>query len=55
MTPEQFDAIATLISSRESVTSAVRRVLVDGVANIEAAVEYGISRQSVSNTLARFR
>lgn len=55
MTPEQFDAIATLISSREPTRSAVRRVLVDGIANIEAATEFGISRQSVGNTLARFR
>ena len=55
MTPDQFDAIATLISSREPAKSAVRRVLVDGITNIEAATEFGISRQSVSNTLARFR
>lgn len=55
MTPAQFEAIATLISSRDPAKSAVRRVLVDGIANIEAAGEFGISRQSVGNTLARFR
>lgn len=51
----QFEAIATLISSREPAKSAARRVLVDGVENIEAAREFDLSRQSVSNTVGRFR
>lgn len=51
----QFEAIATLISSREPAKSAARRVLVDRVGNIEAAREFALSRQSVSNTVARFR
>lgn len=55
MTPIQFDAIAVLIKSREPAKSAARRVLVDGEENIGAATEFGISRQSVSNTVARFR
>ncbi len=55
MKPDQFEAIATLISSREPTKSAVRRVLVDGLSNVEAAKEFRISRQSVGNTLARFK
>lgn len=51
----QFKAIATLISSREPAKSAARRVLVDGVENIEAAREFDLSRQSVSKTIGRFR
>jgi hypothetical protein len=51
----EFEAIATLISSREPAKSAARRVLVDGVENIEAAREFLLSRQSVSNTVGRFR
>lgn len=51
----EFEAIATLISSREPAKSAARRVLVDGIENIEAAREFDLSRQSVSNTVGRFR
>jgi hypothetical protein len=51
----QFEAIATLISSREPTKSAARRVLVDRIENINAAREFQLSRQSVSNTVARFR
>lgn len=51
----EFEAIATLISSREPAKSAARHVLVDGIANIEAAREFDLSRQSVSNTVGRFR
>lgn len=51
----QFDVIAELISSREPTKSAVRRVLVDGLAPADAAREFGITPQSVSNTLRRFR
>lgn len=55
MKSEQFDVIATLISSREPTRSAARRVLVDCVAPADAAREFAISAQSVSNTLRRFR
>ena len=51
----QFDVIATLISSREPTRSAARRVLVDGLAPADAAREFDIAPNSVSNTLRRFR
>lgn len=55
MEAAQFDAIAILISSREPTKSAARRVLVDGIAPANAAREFDISRQSVGNTVARFK
>ncbi|HEY8095829.1 MAG TPA: hypothetical protein VIE65_06995 [Methylobacter sp.] len=55
MTPKEFDAIAVLISSREPAKSAARLVLIHGKGVTESAKEYGITRQSVSNTLKRFR
>lgn len=55
MNADEFNAIATLISSREPAKSAARRVLVDGAENIDAAREFNLSRQSVSNTVGRFR
>jgi len=51
----EFDAIAVLISSREPTKSAARRVLVDGVTPADAAREFSLLPQSVSNTLRRFR
>lgn len=55
MTPDEFEVIAKLISSREPTKSAARRVLVDGVAPAGAAREVDLAAQSVSNTLRRFR
>ena len=55
MLAAQFDAIAVLISSREPTKSAARRVLVDGLAPADAAREFDLKPQSVSNTLRRFR
>lgn len=55
MKAAQFDAIAVLISSREPTKSAARRVLVDGLAPADAAREFALRPQSVSNTLRRFR
>ena len=55
MKAAQFDAIAVLISSREPTKSAARRVLVDGIAPADAAREFDLQPQSVSNTLRRFR
>lgn len=55
MRAAQFDVIAVLISSREPAKSAARRVLVDGIAPGEAAREFELKPQSVSNTLRRFR
>lgn len=51
----QFEAIAKLISSREPARSAARRVLVDGVGPSEAGREFNLTKQSVSNTVGRFR
>ena len=51
----QFEAIATLISSREPARSAARRVLIDGLGPTEAGREFNLSKQSVSNTVGRFR
>lgn len=55
MKAAQFEVIAVLISSREPTKSAARRVLVDGIAPADAAREFSISRQSVGNTVARFK
>ena len=55
MTPDQFEVIAELIRSREPVKTAAKFVLVDGMSNIDAATEMGLSAQSVSNTVSRFR
>lgn len=55
MTPAQFDAIAYLIRSREPATSAARRVLIDGVAQAEAARQFGLGPNNVWNTVNRFR
>jgi DNA-directed RNA polymerase specialized sigma24 family protein len=55
MTLDQFEAIAVLISSREPTRSATRRVLVDGITPADAAREFDLKPQSVSNTLRRFR
>lgn len=55
LTPEQFELIATLIRSREPVRSAAYLVLVDGLENRQAIAGKGISDQSISNTVRRFR
>ncbi|AJE97271.1 TrfB-related DNA-binding protein [Pandoraea apista] len=55
MTPEQFEVIAKLLRSQEHVANAVRRVLVEGCPPSEAAREGGISPQSMSNALSRYR
>ncbi len=51
----EFDVVAKLISSREPTRSAAQRVLVDGIAPADAAREFDLRPQSVSNTLRRFR
>jgi len=55
MTPIQFDLIAKLLRSQERVASAARLVLVDGWTPTEAANEGGLSTQSMSNALSRYR
>lgn len=55
MTGKEFDVLAQLTRAREPVKSAARRVLVDGIAPAEAAREFEISPQSVSNSVSRYR
>ena len=58
LTKEQFNLIAELIRSREPPRTAAYMVLVEGKANKEvlaALAESGLSGQSLSNTLLRFR
>lgn len=55
LTNEQFDLIAELIRSKEPPRTAAKMVLVDGETNKKAIVATGLSGQSVSNTLGRFR
>lgn len=55
MTQAEFTIIAKLLRSREPVKSAAYAVLIDGKSGIEAAELFGVSPQSVSNTVQRFR
>lgn len=55
MTPEQFDLVAELLRSRDPARSAARLVLIDGATTTAAAEHVGVSSQSVSNALARFK
>lgn len=56
MTPDQFDALATLISLRQSDSrDAARLVLVDGLSVIEAAAHVGISQQGANQSVIRCR
>ncbi len=55
MTGAEFDVITVLISSRDPAKSAARRVLIDGLPPAQAAREFEIVPQSVSNTLRRIR
>lgn len=55
MTPTQFEVIAKLIRSREPVMSGAKLVLIDGFSGVDAAVTIGVSAQSISNTVKRFR
>lgn len=55
MTPAQFEVVAELLRSRDPVRSAARAVLVDAAGTTEAAMHAGVSSQSVSNALARFK
>ena len=53
--PEQFDAVGDLIRSRGPAREAARMVLVDGWSTSEAAAANGLTSQSVSNALRRYR
>jgi len=55
LTKKQFDLIADLISAKEPTRTAAFMVLVRGKGNQDAISETGLSAQSVSNTLGRFR
>lgn len=56
MTKTQFDAIAQLIRLRDvRANRAAQAVLIDGVMQISAAVEFGVSRQAVNATVRRVR
>lgn len=55
LTKKQFDLIAKLIQSKEPARTAAFIVLVKGKGNQVAIAETGLSAQSVSNTLGRFR
>ena len=55
MTKQQFDLIADMIRSREAPRTAAYMVLVMGKSNTETREKTGLSAQSVSNTLGRFR
>ncbi|MDD5056507.1 MAG: TrfB-related DNA-binding protein [Sideroxydans sp.] len=55
LTKKQFDLIAKLIQSKEPARTAAFLVLVKGKGNQDAIAETGLSKQSVSNVLGRFR
>lgn len=55
LTEAQFNLIAKLIKSRAPAKSGAYLVLVKGKNNPDAYAEAGISPQSLSNTLGRFR
>lgn len=55
MTPEQFDVIARLTRAREPARIAARRVLVDGISQVEAAREVGMSASALGNSVRRYR
>lgn len=55
MTTDQFNVLAQLTRAREPAKTAARRVLLDGVAPADVARETGLSPQSVSNVIGRYR
>ena len=56
MTPEQFDALAALLSLRSpQAIEAARMVMVEGASVTAAAAQTGLTPQGVSNAAARCR
>lgn len=55
MTPEQFEVVADLIRSQESVRKVMRLVLVEGRSSAEARALTGISPQALCNALNRYQ
>lgn len=54
MTDEDFEALAFYMN-QSSCKAAVRMVMVDRVASVDAAKLHGLSRSSVSNAIARLK
>lgn len=55
LTQDQFDLIAKLIRARAAPKIAALMILVEGKTNKEVIAKTGLSGQSLSNTLGRFR
>lgn len=55
MTGEQFDTLARLTRGREPARSAVKRVLVDGTSQADAAREFGMTASALGNSVRRYR
>jgi len=55
MTSAQFEILAQLTRAREPAKTAARAVLLDGITPADAARLTGLSPQSVSNTVGRYR
>lgn len=55
LTAAQFEVLAKLTRAREAPMMAAALVLLEGVAPAEAARQAGLSRQSVSNSVSRYR
>lgn len=55
MTGDMFELIADLIQSKEPAKTAARMVLIEGKKARDAMDLLGISRQSISNSLGRYR
>ena len=56
MTNAQFDALATLLRSRNTtIQHAARRVLVDGIRQADAARELNVRRDGLNNALRRYK
>ena len=54
-TAEQFEVLAQLTRAREPAKTAARMVLVDRLVPADVARELGMSPQSVSNVVGRYR
>lgn len=55
MNQQKFELLATLLRSKEPVTTAARLVLLDNVPNIDAASLAGVYPQSSSRAVKSFR
>ena len=55
MTLAEFALIAKLLRSKEPVKTAAMRVLVDGMRIVDVAEATGLSQNSISNCVQRFR